>query len=603
MGKKSSKKKPVRKLVEEKQEKEKGKKGILTKKKSKKELKKEAQKEVSKNHKKSFTSLFKSDSKKKKKKKSKKKKINIPKQQIFIAALVIIMLTILISTGFFLFSKAFRATPVAHYLPAENTVLTIEFNVDTNHKQMQQALELLDIRVPNILNLNNLSWIGRQAGVSILSYEDSLHTIYFAEISQQAGSQKFMEENPDSHRLGDYIFIAEDNQGIAALKALADKEPVSKTEKYIKIRNNLPFNRFGFLYLNFDLIDDNFFKNFPALSQRGLSKSLLDPFLKLFDAEGISFIALEDRFALQSFLSLNTNGLKNNSYIHLSKKYRAELSKFISPDVLFFWGGQNVEHQLNRLFEVLSLGRSSKFAFMEELLNTSIQKYFGDDVNLKDDILSLLSDEFAFAVEGNAKNKIYKVLIELDSPKADAERLKSLADSFSAAGAFFQTKVVPYTLPDGTQSREIVAVPEEILQQEDTYKEHVIHSMTMKKRKFAIHYTIKDNLAIISNNIDSLKQSIDLEQGTDSLMNSELFATNIEPILRSSDAISYLNLEVLLEDLFEDEKMIELLKPFSAITSGKNYFNDGISSINYLNLRENEEKAQGHSSKRSTYAY
>ncbi len=207
------------------------------------------------------------------------------------------------------------------------------------------------------------------------------------------------------------------------------------------------------------------------------------------------------------------------------------------------------------------------------------------DINFQNDVLPLFKNEFALAIEKHNKENVYKFLIELKDLKNDKDRLELLAENFARTGAALKPQIVDYILPDGTPSKEIVAVPEPIIPTETTYENYVIHSLTIGTQKRGVFYSIVDDFAVIANDIAGVKSSIDFKNGKGgSLKDSDQFTAAIAPILMNSDEVSYMNLEQLFPVLFKN-KVPDFLIPISEVSSGKNYFNDGITTLSYLQIK------------------
>lgn len=615
MGKKSNAKKIIRELIREKQQKEKQKsllKQITKRNKSKKELKEELKEEIYKPKETKKTAA---------KKTTKKSRFQMHKRQIFGAALGMIMLAILISVGFLLFQKAFRPENIARYLPEDGTVLTLEMNTNFDHHQIQKAESLLKNYPEFTKNgvIKSLEttygfnyqkdvspWLGRQAGLSLMSVnsDESLNFLYFAEVFSRKNAESFLAakalkseysnfdlyifpKGESATFVDDYLFFSPNQKQIESLidfQNSSDKA-LFRSSSYRRINDNLPLNKVGMFYVNFSQIDNRFFEKFPVLSERGFSAQMIAPFLQVLEAEGVALIALDDKFALQSFLSLDKEMLKDEQYLTLQEKYTANLTSFIADENIGFWGGQNFETQLKRMMEVLGGADENVAIVFDKILQQYSEKYFGHDINFQNDVLPLFKNEFALAIEKHNKDNVYKFLIELKDLKDDKDRLELLAENFARTGAVLKPQIVDYILPDGTPSKEIVAVPEPIIPTETTYENYVIHSLTIGTQKRGVFYSIVDDFAVIANDIDGVKSSIDFKNGKGgSLKASDQFTAAIAPILMNSDEVSYMNLEQLLPVLFKN-KVPDFLIPISEISSGKNYFNDGITTLSYLQIK------------------
>lgn len=608
MGRKSSAKKIVRELIKEKEVKEKKKllKPRLSKKKlkeTKKELKKEALKKTSKPAKKT-----KAKAKPKKKKKSQK----ITKGQMFGAVLTIIMLGILISVGFLLFQKVFRAQSVARLLPEQETILTIELNSNLDHHQLTKAFKLLEnhqeysqriltAMVDKKFQVNFQDdiepWLGREVGMALIeskSDKSLVNTVYFAEILSQPAAELFLQNLPAELSQYKYAFIKEIlffSENEAAIRELEEFQAgegtsLNANQQYRKIANNLPINRMAFAYINFDKVSTELFQQFSFFDNdnAAIPVEMISPFLNLLDSEGMALIALDDKFAIQSFLNLNTKNTANQ-LMPITEKYGAALTTYVPEDVIALWGGQNLETQMKRFLEIFAAGDKMVMPIMEKILQSYTQVYFGTEISLYRDILPIFSQEYLFVIEENETDYILKVVVELGDSFDGRESIHNIANNFARVGAVFEPTIISHVLPDGTNAQEIVAIPEEMRRNESDYRGVTIHEIEIGGRDQGIFYAFFEDKAVISSNIDGIKSTIDIINGErESLQSAEKYTVFIEPILKNSDEITYLNFEKLLPVIFQKSSIPNFLKPITSLSSGRNYFNDGIVTIDYLEI-------------------
>jgi hypothetical protein len=564
---------------------------------------------------------IKKESKKSAVKAKEQPKRRVSKQAIFGGVLVIIMAALLVMVGFLLFNKAFRPASIAKIIPGENVVAVLEINSNFQHSQIVKGTELLknhkEYSKENLLKYIETQfqvvyetdlkpWLGRSMGVVFFSSkkeEEATNKLYFAEIASQENAKKFLSAGNKLNYEGyevytlksalyaviikDYVFVASEEKDIYELiDAQKDRgQSLYASEKYRKIDDNLPVNKMAFFYLDFEKINNGFIKNFPVLSEKGLSIESFSPFFKIFKAEGFALIAMDNSFVIQSFLSLDAEKLENSQYITFKEKYHAKLMDYVSADTLAFWGGINLEYQLKRMVEVFSGGNEDAMSFINALIQNYVQKYFGTDINFRQDILPLLTKEYALAVEEVDGKNIYKVLLELENPETDASNLQKISEKFIQSGGIFNPSIIEHTLPDGTVSKEIIAVPEEVQKIDSTYKNTVIHGLKIGEREWGVYYAIVNNVAVIATHIDGVKSSIDITGGEkNSLESTAVFDYQIAPILENSDEVTYFNLKKLYPLLIDENSLNEYFKPIDSFSSGKNYFNDGIVTINYLHI-------------------
>lgn len=616
MGRKSNAKKIIRELIKEKEEKEKKK--LLTKKKSKKQLKKEAIKDLSKKAKTTKSKKTAKPSKKttaKKKKKKKKKKSKIDLKPILGIVLSTLMLVILVGSGFLIFKKIFSPPSIADYIPEERTLLALELNSNLDHHQLTKFFNLFEdyeqytsdkliehVNEKYQIDFENdvAPWLGRQVGLIKIrseSEEQEVFTYYFAEYLDSQSLTTFIEKLKKSHenihttQQEKYVFLTTNEQAITELENFhnSSKNRLLQSPKFRKIFHNLPINKTAFLYLNYEQLKPELFKpefteKIPLLNSEIIPPELLNIYLDILHSEGLALIALDDKFAIQTFLNLNTDKIEGK-YITFTDKYQANLTKYIADSAHAFWGGKNMESQVKRMLEVFASGNENVISTFDNLLNNYTQKYFGSEVSLNRDILPILQGEFAFSIEEYEGERVNKLIIELENPDTLQTKLHAIANNFAEKTAIYESKVVDYTLPDGTPTKEIRAVPKEIERQEILYYDVVIHALEMGEGK-GVYYAFIEGNVVISNNIGGIKGTIELQkEARVSLSRSEKYEMMITPVLKTSDEIAYFNFEKILPVIFQEDEISSYLQPLSNVSIGKNYFNDGITSTTYLHVK------------------
>ncbi len=554
-------------------------------------------------------------------------RFKINKRKLFGGVLAFIMLAILSAAGYLIFERAFRAEPIAKLLPADSTVALIEINTNFDHTQLNKTFELLknhpDYSKESLIKFAETffslvyetdakPWLGREAGIAYMNSSKEtniVYELYFAEVLSQTNVEKFLQRyNPieniyTGHKtynvklpggdkyitfLNNYLIASPSEQAIFQLIDVQSSanQKLYSTPQYRKVDNNLPLNRTAFLYVNFDQLSDNFLHKLPFLNQSGVSIAMVKPLLKAFDSEGAALIALDKNFAIQTFLTLDGDNSNNASYLSFEKKYNAGLAAYLPKNTLAFWGGQNLETELQKILSTFTGVDDSGRILVDQLLQSSTQKYFGKDTDFKDDILPLFKNELALSIEKPNDKSIYKLVFGLEPTQTDAIKIQQLATNFARYGGVFEPKVVEHTLPDGTVGKEIVAAPEEITKTESTYKNTIVYELKMGKQNRSIYYSIVDNLAVVCNDLDSIKSTIDLMKGQgESLSSTERFINDIQPVIKGSDEVSFFDLDGILPLVFKKDSLPKALGIISSFSSGKNYFNDGIVTINYLHIK------------------
>jgi hypothetical protein len=562
----------------------------------------------------------------KKEKVSIKDKLSSHKTNILSGAFTLIMLAILVAVGYLLFQKAFRATPIAKFLPADDTIIVLDINVNFEHSQLVKGFSLVEkhplLGKDSLIRLAEVAvgvdykadiepWLGRQAGVALLnsqSEENTINTLAFAEVSNEIALENFLQSRNAASsvyegintyvlddgiylaEIDDYIFLSYSEREIFELIDLQGYkvDKLYGSNSYRRIDDNLPLNKIAYLYIDFNKINDNFFQNFEFLAQQGFSMENMGPFFDIFESEGVALIAMDNNFAINSFLGLNSDLIEDIQNMTFQEKYTASLAYLVANDAIIFWGGENLSQQITRLIDVLAGGDSGMLALFDSVIDSYTQKYFGSGIEFYQDILPLFKNEFAYSLEPSSTPGRYehKFLFELSSPQENKVTIYELANNFATLGAIFEPKIVEHTLEDGTISKELVAIPEEITKEETQYDGTTIYTLTMGEQGWVVSYAIIDRLAILSTSEEAVEASLDLlKDSSNSLKNSPSFISQVEPVLKSSDEVSYFRVNEIVTTFFADAPYASIFESIDSFSSGRNYFNDGVVTTNYLKVK------------------
>jgi len=83
-----------------------------------------------------------------------------------------------------------------------------------------------------------------------------------------------------------------------------------------------------------------------------------------------------------------------------------------------------------------------------------------------------------------------------------------------------------------------------------------------------------------------VETSLDLlEDNQKSLKNSADFLSQIDPVLKSSDEVSYFKVSKIVDGYFSDSIYAPIFQSIDSFSSGRNYFNDGVVTTNYLKVQ------------------
>lgn len=632
----STKRKETEMEVTQEQKRKKAKKGLLFKRKeSKKERKAAEEKEEKKEKKEEKPREEKVREENSSEKKPREQRTPLSPQQkekIKGGVLMLIGLGTLLFVGSFLFGKLFSPQDLAELISAQNAVAVVEVNSDGNSGQVKQFYQLLDkypvyqregvvMLVNTLLPVNYQNdlepWLGRQVGLALTSPAVSAGTeggpfefVFFVESRDHDRTLEFLKSKALSAAneevtvteykgfkiyeftisqpmsftfVNNYLVAAKSLESMRAyLDGYLQGPRLSDDADYRKVANNLPHGGLAFAYVHFGRLFSALEKDERFVAQKGQDMLSLRPFLKVFKAEGFSLFAENDRFVAQNFTSIDTEALDGENYITFSERYEGNLLKLINADPVFVAGGHDLTKELSRIEDLFKSGTKTPALVFEGLVEAQKQRYFGKDIDLRQDIYPLFTGEYLVAVENSFEDPTVSLLMELSDNSASVSRFDKIVNSFIQVSGVFSPRVQEVELPDGTMGKEIVASPEKIERSTGKYKEKTITSLRLGDTGVAIHYVILENIVAMSTKEKTLQQIIDRHEGemTEGLASSKYYERNIRPVLRTADQVLHVKLGALtqLMGLGGNELLEPYLVPFNNFTVTKNFFEDGIST-------------------------
>jgi hypothetical protein len=176
----------------------------------------------------------------------------------------------------------------------------------------------------------------------------------------------------------------------------------------------------------------------------------------------------------------------------------------------------------------------------------------------------------------------------LKDPVRDKDKINNIAESFIRKSALLAPKIVEVELEDGTIAEEIVTSEDSIKKSEEEYHGYSIHSLDVGTSSWGIFYILLDDKLVITTKLETMKAIIDLFiDSSGNFRSTDIFRENVSPVMRTSDEVVFFDAQYLLKSFIEElpEWSGSYLEPFSHISVGKNYFKDGISTINYIKIQ------------------
>jgi len=340
--------------------------------------------------------------------------------------------------------------------------------------------------------------------------------------------------------------------------------------------------------VNMQKLFDTMLRNPMFQSQKTRDLIALQPFMKIFSAEGFTLVADDTNLTIQQFEAIDRSQLQGQSYLTYEDKYQGELLQLANENAILFAGGHNLYKEFQRVGEIFQTGTNIDSTLFNGILEAQKDKYFGKDISLENDIYPLLQNEYLLTTENNFDEPVVSIFMNLTNKNNDMLRVEKLATAFMKQRAIFSPEIKDVTLPDGTKGQEVVASAEDITRTDNQYNGYNITTLQLGSLKWSINYAVLDNTLVISTSPDALKNIIDRKDGkiTTSLRNSDDFNKNVMPAMRTADEIFNIKLGALIPVLGLDQNpaVKPYVEPFNSLTMAKNFFDDGISTLYVINV-------------------
>lgn len=557
----------------------------------------------------------------KKEKKQKKEKVHFILNRLLGTVILSLSIVLLSFVGIFLYLKIFGPVSLAALLPQEKTVLFFETNFNSANgvrffelfkDKEPYSKENLILKIEEYLNVDFKTdikhWLGGRIGIGILKSAEENQTtgILFIETINKEQTIEFLKKlsasqdldqiqtnnykkkpiytlslskNFYSTFLNKYLVLSPDEKTLHEIIDSASQKTqlLRKSKKYLDIKNNLPTKQLAFGYIDTKNAIQTI-ENSEWIEDLGVSLAILKPVLRIFPAGGVSITAQPKGLFVQTYVSVNKKDLKDEAFFHYDEKYRPKLTSLVEKDMLIFAGGHDLVSKTKRLLEIFNEVHPTAALLTEGALRAKKTEYFGEEISLENDIYPFFENEYALVINKNKKgNYIAKLLLELKDPKQAEKNITKIKDEFLDTRAFLKPKIEEVTLESGEKQKEIVGIHGSLNEETSEHKGAKITSITTPSQDFTIFYTIFNKTFILSNDLESIKASIDLRQNKkDSLRASKLYES-LRQVNRTADEVFTINLSELKD-------LPKYLKPFKSISSGKNIFDDGISTINFLEV-------------------
>ncbi len=491
---------------------------------------------------------------------------------------------------------------IAEILPADKTIAYVEFS-DFKRLKPEEKGQIFDlISQPFGLDLGealNAFGTGR-AALTYTNEDSTLTPLLVLEARSEKKALNYFEslllENESFTILGDesniygfnsgqafsfklaapYVFLSPKEALLSNLEVL-EGESLSESEGFIETINNLPRRNWLFAYAKVKDIE---------LSGDIALKNIIEPLKATVNHAALSVRRDHQGLHFNTFLNVDGQMLSLEEE-EVGEKFAYRLTDYIlDNDLAFYAGGTDLENEWQNTLESISNLNPAYGIILEGLLRAQIDKVFGQNVDLRDDLYPLFEGEYAFGFgKDDDHHKITLVLGHDD--KAFAERkLEKMAQGFKFIAAKFAPKISRITLPDGTESVELVPDDSKIQTTNEKIEGYEVVCSEVPEKAVGFCYSVTDEIILITTSKEALLQSLNPDKETSRLLSENpSFRKSLANLSKVNDELSYVNFAELNEALAPFPSLSVLTPFFSQFDSStyvKHYFSDGVSTEGYV---------------------
>jgi hypothetical protein len=384
--------------------------------------------------------------------------------------------------------------------------------------------------------------------------------------------------------IGPHLFIAQNPACLETIHKVHRGElpSLNGDASFQKSLANLPGKSWGFGFVDAQQLQ---FQAGQPLNQ------IVQPLKTVADHFALAVRKEYNGFHFNSLLALNPDALELGKGYSDRTRFHYQLTDYVSSQKLAaYLGGANLADEWQNTLHTLANLNPAYGIILEGLLRAQIQQYFGEEVSLRNDFYPLFENEYAFVLEDLPNGHPgFKLILRHDDRVFAEAKLSKLLDGFRILAAKFAPKLNEFTLPDGTESRELVADPTRLKEYEETYEGYPLRCLDVTDSPYGFCFAITDQLVIIGNHPNTVKDTIDLTASPKFVLSqNQSFQKVMGNVSAISDEVSYLHIPTLVNVLGNTPagfRVNNLLSEFEAVAWVKHYFDDGVSTEGYLLLQ------------------
>ncbi|MBU1934566.1 DUF3352 domain-containing protein [Patescibacteria group bacterium] len=546
------------------------------------------------------------------------RKKNMTFKDRFLLAIIALGFILLIFLIFYVIWYAYSQRSVAHFLPAEQTVAYVEFEDFVLPTKLQSTTELAKQEVENniktVFGIEDMSaitnWAGARFGITLIQSDEEISTpVFFIQTRSRHKAVSFFEglalpeeklEKTGTLRLpiysypqsqsfnfafvGPFVFISNEISPLEAIQDTFEDEAlaISDQEDYRKSISNLPRQSWMRGYINFQALH---FENIAA-------SNIVEPLKYAVNHLAWTVRQNQNGFHFNTFVNLNKDLLELNESFADDTRFAYKLTDYIgSENLALYIGGANLSDEWQNTLETISNLNPAYGIILESIIRAQVSKVFGDEVNLRNDLYPLFEGEYALAIglDEESEKINLSLILSHDNQEFVETKLEKLMDGFRYLAAQFAPKLNIVTLPDGTESRELIADSSKLEESSEEYEGYDVNCMEVTGTSGGFCYTTTNELLVITNSRDLTLEAVDLSMSPQFVLSQyQPFRQAISNLSKVSDELTFVDIQRILPLISNNPYGIiaePFLNKFDAISWVKHYFDDGVSVEGYLLIK------------------
>jgi len=506
---------------------------------------------------------------------------------------------------------------VSTLLPQEKTIVFLEVKDSTLPTKLHEnkAIAAL-LNIENITGLfgkeegNIPEWIKGDKGIALLKGgSKEAHSVFFFRspgrkqalssfktiglteepLQKDKETKQFIYSYPEGQNLflsfiGPYLFVANNREDLMAIQDTykGTIPSLNDDKSYQKAFGNLPKNVWARGYINIAALQ---FKEGQPVN------AILKPIQEFATQFSWTIRKHANGFHFNTFLGVNPEFLSLNHKSKTKNIFNFGLSEYLNADQLaFYLGGADLSAEWQNTLETISEMNPAYGIILEGMVRAKVEKIFGNGISLRNDIYPLLEGEYALSLSSRNDETIgVQVLLKHNDRDFVGIKLDKLRKGFGLLAAQFSPKVKVVILPDGTESRELVADPDRLIETKEEYEGYQINCTEVEESTYGFCYTVTDELMIIGNHIGNIKKTLDATKSSDFVLSGyQPFRETLSHLSKVKDEMAFIGfgqLIPLLQKMPFASLAIPYLESLDAVTWVKHYFDDGVSAEGFVLIK------------------